>query len=127
MLEVKIFTLYPDLFPGPLDIGIFKKAKEKKIWNLKVINIRDYSKDNHGTVDDTPFGGGSGMLLRPDILASALDRNIKKGDVIKKSDISFKRPGTGISPNKISSIIGKRCKRDLKEDHILKYNDLIKA
>ena len=39
MLEVKIFTLYPDLFPGPLDIGIFKKAKENKIWNLKVINI----------------------------------------------------------------------------------------
>ena len=80
MLEVKIFTLYPDLFPGPLDTGIFKKAKEKKIWNLKVINIRDYSKDNHGTVDDTPFGGGSGMLLRPDILASALDNNIKKGE-----------------------------------------------
>ena len=75
MLEVKIFTLYPDLFPGPLDIGIFKKAKENKIWNLKVINIRDYSKDNHGTVDDTPFGGGTGMLLRPDILASALDNN----------------------------------------------------
>ena len=82
MLEVKIFTLYPDLFPGPLDIGIFKKAKENKIWNLKVINIRDYSKDNHGTVDDTPFGGGSGMLLRPDILASALDNNIKKGEKI---------------------------------------------
>ena len=75
MLEVKIFTLYPDLFPGPLDIGIFKKARENKIWNLKVINIREYSKDNHGTVDDTPFGGGSGMLLRPDILASALDKN----------------------------------------------------
>ena len=75
MLEVKIFTLYPDLFPGPLGIGIFKKAKQNKIWNLKVINIRDYSKDNHGTVDDTPFGGGSGMLLRPDILASA-DANI---------------------------------------------------
>ena len=80
MLKVKIFTLYPDLFPGPLDIGIFKKARENKIWNLKVINIRDYSKDNHGTVDDTPFGGGSGMLLRPDILASALDKNIKKGE-----------------------------------------------
>ena len=61
---------------------IFKKAKENKIWNLKVINIRDYSKDNHGTVDDTPFGGGSGMLLRPDILASALDENIKKGEKI---------------------------------------------
>ena len=82
MLQVKIFTLYPDLFPGPLDIGIFKKAKQNKIWNLRVINIRDYSKDNHGTVDDTPFGGGSGMLLRPDILASALDKNIKKGEKI---------------------------------------------
>ena len=82
MLEVKIFTLYPDLFPGPLDIGIFKKAKENKIWDLKVINIRDYSKDNRGTVDDTPFGGGSGMLLRPDILASALDKNTKKGEKI---------------------------------------------
>jgi len=98
MLEVKIFTLYPDLFPGPLDIGIFKKAKENKIWNLKVINIRDYSKDNHGTVDDTPFGGGSGMLLRPDILASALDKNIKKKEKIiylsprgKKFDQKFAR------------------------------------
>ena len=82
MLEVKIFTLYPDLFPGPLDIGLFKKAKEKKIWNLKVINIRDYSKDKYGTVDDTPYGGGSGMLLRPDVLASALDENTKKGEKI---------------------------------------------
>ena len=82
MLEVKIFTLYPDLFPGPLDVGIFKKAREKKIWNLKIINIREYSKDNQGTVDATPFGGGSGMLLRPDILASALDKNIKKGEKI---------------------------------------------
>ncbi len=82
MLEVKIFTLYPHLYPGPLAIGIFKKAKENKIWNLKVINIRDYSKDNHGKVDDTPFGGGNGMLLRPDILASALDNNIKKGEKI---------------------------------------------
>jgi tRNA (guanine37-N1)-methyltransferase len=82
MLEVKIFTLYPDLFPGPLDTGIFKKAKDNKIWNLKVINIRDYTKDKHGSVDDTPFGGGSGMLMRPDILASALDENIKKGEKI---------------------------------------------
>ena len=77
MLEVKIFTLYPDLFPGPLNMGIYKKAKENKIWNLKVVNIRDYSIDNHGSVDDTPFGGGSGMLLKPDVAASALDKNTK--------------------------------------------------
>ena len=76
MLNVKIFTLYPDLFPGPLDIGLYKKAKNKKIWSLKVINIRDHSKDKHKTVDDTPYGGGNGMLMRADVLADALDKNI---------------------------------------------------
>ena len=82
MFEVKIFTLYPDLFPGPLNTGIYKRAQEKKIWNLKVINIRDYTTDRHRSVDDTPFGGGSGMLLRPDVVASALDTNLKDNDDI---------------------------------------------
>ena len=82
MLEVKIFTLYPDLFPGPLDMGIYKKARENKTWKLSVINIRDYSTDDRGSVDDTPFGGGSGMLLRPDVVASALDKNTKPGEKI---------------------------------------------
>ena len=82
MLTIKIFTLYPDLFPGPLNIGIYKKARENKIWDLKVINIRKYSKDKHGSVDDTPFGGGSGMLLRPDVVASAIDTNVEKNEKI---------------------------------------------
>lgn len=82
MLEVKIFTLYPDLFPGPLDTGIYKKAKENKIWDIRVINIRDYSIDDRGSVDDTPFGGGSGMLLRPDVVACALDKNTESGEKI---------------------------------------------
>ena len=82
MFEVKIFTLYPDLYPGPLNTGIYKKAQEKKIWNLEVIDIRDYATDKHRKVDDTPFGGGSGMLLRPDVVASALDKNLNKGDQI---------------------------------------------
>ena len=82
MLTIKIFTLYPDLFPGPLNIGIYKKARENKICDLKVINIRKYSKDKHGSVDDTPFGGGSGMLLRPDVVASAIDTNVEKNEKI---------------------------------------------
>ena len=82
MFEVKIFTLYPNLYPGPLNSGVYKKALQKKIWNLKVIDIRDYATDKHRTVDDTPFGGGSGMLLRPDVVASALDQNLNKGDQI---------------------------------------------
>ena len=76
MLKIRVFTLYPDLYPGPLNSGLYKKAQEKSIWDLKVINIRDYASDKHGTVDETPFGGGNGMLLRPDVLATALDENI---------------------------------------------------
>ena len=81
MFEVKIFTLYPDLYPGPFNSGIYKKAQENKIWNLSVINIRDYATDKHSSVDDTPFGGGSGMLLRPDVVASALDENLKSNEI----------------------------------------------
>ena len=81
MFEVKIFTLYPDLYPGPFNTGIYKKALQNKIWNLKVINIRDYSTDKHSSVDDKPFGGGSGMLLRPDVVASALDANLKSDEI----------------------------------------------
>ena len=82
MFEVRIFTLYPDLYPGLLNVGIYKKALEEKIWNLKVINIRDYATDKHSSVDDKPFGGGSGMLLRPDVVASALDSNLESNETI---------------------------------------------
>mgnify|MGYP001428206903 FL=1 len=82
MFKVKIFTLYPDIYPGPFNEGIYYKAREKKIWDLKVINIRDYATDKHKSVDDTPFGGGNGMLLRPDVVASALDANLKRDDHI---------------------------------------------
>jgi len=76
MWEARVFTLYPEIFPGPLNFGIYKRALEKKLWSLEVINIRDYAKDKHKTVDDTPFGGGSGMLLRPDVIANSIDENI---------------------------------------------------
>ena len=78
MLNVKIFSIYPELFPGPLDIGLYKKARSKKIWSLEIINIRDYSKDKHKTVDDTPYGGGNGMLMRADVIGDALDKKISK-------------------------------------------------
>jgi len=76
MWKVRVFTLYPEMFPGPLASGLYKKAQEKKIWSLEVVNIRDYAMDKHKTVDDTPFGGGSGMIMRADILANSLDKNI---------------------------------------------------
>ncbi len=76
MWKVRVFTLYPELFPGPLGSGLYKKALEKKLWSLEVVNIRDYATDKHKTVDDTPFGGGSGMLMRADVIANSLDKNI---------------------------------------------------
>ena len=82
MLKVKLLTLYPGLFPGLLDVGIYKKARENKKWSLEVINIRDYAFDSNRTVDDTPFGGGSGMLLKPEVVAAAIDKNINSKDKI---------------------------------------------
>ena len=80
MFQAQIFTLYPEFFPGPLTKGLYGKALIKKLWNLSVINIRDAATDKHKTVDDTPYGGGSGMLLKADVLASSLDQKIKKGE-----------------------------------------------
>ena len=82
MWQAQVFTLYPDVFPGPLSKGLYGKALFKNLWNLKVVNIRDYANDKHGSVDDTPFGGGSGMLLRPDVVASALDQNLDRNEPI---------------------------------------------
>ena len=76
MWKARVFTLYPELFPGPLGSGLYRKALEKKLWSLEVVNIRDYALDKHKTVDDTPFGGGSGMLMRADVIANSLDQNI---------------------------------------------------
>jgi len=76
MWTARVFTLYPELFPGPLGSGLYKKALEKKLWSLEIINIRDSALDKHKTVDDSPFGGGSGMLIRADVVANSLDKNI---------------------------------------------------
>ena len=82
MWKARVFTLYPEIYPGPLNKGLYGKALEKKIWNLEVINIRDSAGDKHKTVDDKPFGGGNGMLLKPDVLGKSIDSNSKKNERI---------------------------------------------
>ena len=96
MWQAQVFTLYPDVFPGPLSKGLYGKAMSKKLWNLKVVNIRNAAEDKHKTVDDTPYGGGSGMLLKADVLAKSLDQNRIEGEKIlylspkgKKFDQSY--------------------------------------
>ena len=82
MLLARIFTLYPEFFPGPLGKGLYGKALVEKIWKLETINIRDYAIDKHKTVDDTTYGGGSGMLIKPDVLANSLDKNLSSREKI---------------------------------------------
>ena len=82
MWQAQVFTLYPEIFPGPLSKGLYGKALSKKIWDLKIINIRDSAEDKHKKVDDTPFGGGSGMLLKADTLAKSIDHNKNPQDRI---------------------------------------------
>ena len=82
MWQAQVFTLYPEVFPGPLSKGLYGKALSNNLWKLKVVNIRDAADDKHKTVDDTPYGGGSGMLLKPDVLAKSLDENKNESERI---------------------------------------------
>ncbi len=68
-----VLTLYPDMFPGPLGASMAGRALAEHIWSLDAVNIRDFATDKHRTVDDTPAGGGAGMVLRADVLAAAID------------------------------------------------------
>ena len=75
MLKAKIFTIFPEMFPGFLGYSLTGRALDEGIWSVETINIRDYAIDKHGSVDDTPCGGGAGMVMRPDILGRALEAN----------------------------------------------------
>jgi len=72
--RASVLTLYPDMFPGPLGTSLAGRALSEGVWSLDATNIRDFATDKHRSVDDTPAGGGAGMVLRPDVLAAALGR-----------------------------------------------------
>lgn len=72
-MRIDILTLFPEMFPGVLSSSILGKAQEKGIVQFEVINFRDYSESKHGTVDDTPYGGGGGMVLKPEPLFRAVE------------------------------------------------------
>jgi len=76
MIKFKIFTIFPDLFPQILAKSITGEALKNQLWNFEIINIRDYANDERKTIDDSPFGGGAGMLFKPDILYNAINSNI---------------------------------------------------
>jgi tRNA (guanine37-N1)-methyltransferase len=71
--RASVLTLFPEMFPGPLGLSLAGRALEQGIWSLDARNIRDWATDRHRTVDDHPAGGGAGMVLKPDVLAAAID------------------------------------------------------
>lgn len=73
MFNVSILTIFPELFPGPLGISVLGRALKKKLWTLDVKDIRDFATGKHKSVDDSPAGGGAGMVFKPDVLARAIE------------------------------------------------------
>ena len=111
MFQAKIFTLYPDFFPGILKKGIYGRAMEKSLWSLDVINLRNYAEDKHKTVDDTPYGGGEGMVIKPDIVAKAIDQNLNNDEKIiyltpKGKSFNQNRAKNFLEDKKINIICG---------------------
>ena len=78
-MKVNILTLYPDMFPGCLGYSLAGKALAEGKWSLNVVNIRDFATDHYKSVDDTPFGGGAGMVMKPDVLDAAITATWKTG------------------------------------------------
>jgi tRNA (guanine37-N1)-methyltransferase len=80
MFRAAVLTLYPEMFPGALGLSLAGRALESGTWSLETIQIRDFATDRHRTVDDTPAGGGAGMVMRADVLARAIDHASPDGD-----------------------------------------------
>ena len=76
--KANILTLYPDIYPGYLGYSLLGRALEKKIWELNIYNLRDFGEGKHKSVDDKPFGGGAGMIIKPDILGDAIEETLIK-------------------------------------------------
>ena len=71
--KAKVLTLFPEMFPGPLGLSLAGQGLEAGAWALETVDIRDFAADKHRTVDDAPFGGGPGMVMRPDVVSDAID------------------------------------------------------
>ena len=83
-----VLTLFPDMLPGPLGQSLAGNAQKNGIWHLETVDIRDFARDKHRSVDDAPFGGGPGMVMRPDILANAVD-HVRSGKNRRCTDRVF--------------------------------------
>ncbi len=105
-MKFKVFTIFPQLFPGPLATSVTGSGLKNNLWQIETINIRDYAIDARKTVDDSPYGGGAGMILKPDIIASAIAANIDF-DSKQKTKIIYLSPKGELFNQKIAKSLSK--------------------
>lgn len=108
LIKIKIFTIFPNIFPGPLGLSVIGRALKNKIWDLQVINIRDFTTDKRKAVDDYPYGGGAGMVMRPDVVSRAIDSSLESRD---RSLVKF----INMSPR--GTILNQEKARQLSQQH----------
>jgi tRNA (guanine37-N1)-methyltransferase len=77
-----VLTIFPEMFPGPLGVSLAGKALREAVWRLEIVDIRDFARDKHRSVDDAPFGGGPGMVMRPDVLDAAIAGTAETGPLV---------------------------------------------
>jgi tRNA (guanine37-N1)-methyltransferase len=101
-MRFTLLTLFPEMFPGPLGQSIAGKALEKGLWSYETVQMRDFATDKHGTVDDTPYGGGAGMVMKPDVLGRAIENVLEKQPNTK---LIYPSPrGKLLNQNKIATL-----------------------
>jgi tRNA (guanine37-N1)-methyltransferase len=101
--EATILTLYPEMFPGPLGISLAGRALDEGAWSLETVHIRDFATDRHRSVDDTPAGGGAGMVLRPDVLAAAID-SVAERDLSRRPVIALTPRGKPLTQARVREL-----------------------
>src|SRR3990167_1599706 len=114
MIHFKILTIFPELFPGPLSVSVIGDALKNKLWSFEAINIRDYAKDKHKSVDDTPYGGGAGMVMKADVIASAIESHFET-----VANPRFSPFSNSTSPHKSRVQIFQKV--DLRHGHFFKF------
>jgi len=102
MFKANILTIFPEMFPSLLGQSLAGKALSEGLWQINPVNIRDFATDNYRSVDDAPFGGGAGMVMKPDVLGAALDSVKDKSDRL----IYLSPRGTPLTQSKVKELAG---------------------
>jgi tRNA (guanine37-N1)-methyltransferase len=103
-----VLTLFPEMFPGPLGQSLAGRALDDGIWALETVNIRDYADNKHRTVDDSPFGGGAGMVMRPDVIDAAIRAHHNEGGESTEPLIYFTPRGRLLDQKRVEELAAER-------------------